>query len=125
MKAMKKLLAMLLVLSLCLGLFAGCVNEIPDPTNSDQEQNGTGNGPVLGGDETPNTDIYPLNSDKKFTFATKSQDMNERYFAKLWQEVTGVEIDYVVCPWAGRSCRTVPEASCTRRRTRCSWCPGR
>ena len=91
----KKLLAFALALTLCLALFTGCVGEIAAPTGNGND-GPSGNRPILGGDTTPNTDIYPLNSTKKFTFATKSQDMNDRYFAKLWNEVTGVEIDYVV-----------------------------
>ena len=93
--SIKKLLAFGLALVLSLGMFTGCVGEIPDPTGP-SGNDPSGNRPILGGDTRPNTEIYPLNSTKTFTFATKSQDMNDRYFAKLWNEVTGVEIDYVV-----------------------------
>ena len=97
MKAMtKKLLALLLTLVLCLGMFAGCVNEIPTPTPDNGGNGGTNGNIPIGGDTTPNTEIYPLKSDKVFTIATKTQDMNDRYFAQLWEEVTGVEVEYVV-----------------------------
>lgn len=97
MKAMtKKLLALLLTLVLCLGMFAGCVNEIPTPTPDNGGNEGTNGNIPIGGDTTPNTEIYPLKSDKVFTIATKTQDMNDRYFAQLWEEVTGVEVEYVV-----------------------------
>ena len=92
----KKLMALLLTLVLCMGMFAGCVTEIPDPTGDHGGNSGNHGNINIGGDNTPNTDIYPLNSEKVFTIATKTQDMNDRYFAQLWQEVTGVEVDYVV-----------------------------
>lgn len=92
----KKLMALLLTLVLCMGMFAGCVTEIPDPTGDHGGDSGNHGNINIGGDSTPNTDIYPLNSEKVFTIATKTQDMNDRYFAQLWQEVTGVKVDYVV-----------------------------
>lgn len=97
MKAtIRTLLAALLICALCMGIMTGCVNEIPDPTRGNDATDGTGTGLPVGGDDSPNTEIYPLKSDRVFTIATKTQDMNDRYFARLWEEVTGVEVEYVV-----------------------------
>lgn len=93
----KKMLALLMAFVMCIGMFAGCATEIPDPTGENLDE-GNGNvGPVIDDqDAKANADVYPLDSDKVFTIATKTQDMNERYFAQLWNEVTGVEVEYVV-----------------------------
>lgn len=91
-----KVLSVLMILVMLTGMLAGCSTEIPDPTTVPETTGGSAPGTTSGTNTQLNADVYPLKSDKVFTFATKSQDMNNRYFAKLWQEVTGVEIDYVV-----------------------------
>ena len=103
----KQILALLLALILCLGIFAGCDTNQPAETSKPAETNKPAekNRPTettAPAETTPpaelkNVDIYPLDSDKTFTVAkrTSAQNMNEFDNAILWNEITGVEVNWI------------------------------
>ncbi len=114
-KSILKVLALLMALTLCVGIFGGCTTEIADPGQTGENGPSGSGKPVSGSNMSQvNADVYPLDSDKVFTIATKTKDMNERYFAGLWEEVTGVEVEYAV--WDSEQVRlalagrTLPDA---------------
>lgn len=92
MMNVRKILALLLAMVMCAGLFAGCVE-------SDDEQIGpppTLSIPNVNTDIAgkANSEIYPLNCSKKFTIFTREGHPEDRELFQLWNEVTGVDVDW-------------------------------
>lgn len=94
MKNVKKVLALMLALVMCMGMFAGCVTD-------DGEGDYTGSVPTVSipaVDDSvsgkTNAERYPLESTKTFTIATRHTDPNERDLFQLWGDVTGVEVNW-------------------------------
>ncbi len=86
-KQIKKLLALVLVMIMCVGVMAGCV---PDEEDSDIIK-ATLPAPVT---DVKNTDIYPLDSDKVFNITcVGTDDVGARDCFPRWEEVTGVETE--------------------------------
>lgn len=94
-----KTLALLLTFAMCIGMFAGCAKEIPDPTTEPAAPTETdaaaATTPATEAVVESNLTVYPLESEKVFQIATAQENMNDRYWSKLWNEVTGVETDFV------------------------------
>lgn len=85
---MKKILSLILALALCLSIFAGC---------GSSDSNASTNGPVgnLELVTAKNSEIYPLSSDKTFTVFMGGREIDGLYADILWEETTGVDIDWV------------------------------
>lgn len=95
MKNVKKVLALLLALIMCMSLFAGCVTEGDDnitggtvPTMSMVELD-----PSVAG--KTNAERYPLQSSKTFTIATRREKPDERELYQGWNTITGVDADWI------------------------------
>lgn len=102
---MKKLFALLLAVCIVVSMFAGCGNQTTKETEanatkapSNEEQNTATEAQVSRSDLT-NMDVYPLDVDDDVVFNVVAyamdMDTNETYIAKLWEEVTGVKINYL------------------------------
>ena len=97
-KQLKRLFAMMLALSMSLALLAGCGDTANNTGGNNSNQSGTDQSQPddsAAGGTTKNSEIYPLDCDKTFTVATRKEDMNEKYCSELWEETTGVDIDWV------------------------------
>ena len=88
---MKKLLALLLAMVMIMGLVA-CTPEDDDPV-----EKVTISMPqvVLDTPERTNSDVYPLNTDTSLRVMFNEDTTNENEAVKLWEEVTGVQLDLV------------------------------
>lgn len=93
MKNVKKVLALMLVLIICMGMFAGCVTEGPDDFD--------GSAPTLGKVEVhpslfgkTNADRYPLQCNKTFKIVTRIVDPAERDLFIEWNKITGVNAQW-------------------------------
>ena len=90
-KQMKKVLALLLALVMCMGVFAGCSGD----TTGDGDDVVTAPTIPTVNQNHKNSEIYPLDSNRTFNFTVvNTKDVNEFYSTQLWEELTGVEIDY-------------------------------
>lgn len=95
MKNIKKMLALMLALVMCTGLFVGCTEVSHDddisgsvPTVSTPDIH-----PSLVGKS--NAERYPLQSTKTFTIANRRAEPNERDTYQGWKEITGVDVNWV------------------------------
>lgn len=105
-KRTHRLLAMLLVLMMCLSIVGCGGNNSPGSNDPGQAGSGSGNtgtnapstpggGDTVTPTDVKNTDIYPLNSSKTFTFAVAGDNVNEHDNVLLWKEITGVDINFL------------------------------
>lgn len=104
-KQVKRILALLMALVMCLGIFAGCdTNNLPPETSKPTESTKSteDNTPSKSDETTPpaelkNADIFPLDCDKTFNvgIAHANSDVNSLYCAELWKEVTGVDVNWI------------------------------
>ena len=94
MKNIRKVFALMLALVMCLGMFAGCSGMDgdeyvgPAPTLSIPDVHES----LIG---KANADRYPLNCDKTFTIANRMEDPAERETYQGWNEITGVNVNWV------------------------------
>ena len=94
MKNIRKVFALMLALVMCLGMFAGCSEqggeEIvgPAPTIATVPIHSS----IAG---KSNAERYPLNCDKTYTIANRMDEPNERELFQGWNEVTGVNANWV------------------------------
>lgn len=94
MKNTRKMLALMLALVLCMGLFAGCVTEDDEilggtiPTMSMVELD-----PSVAG--KTNAERYPLESTKTYTIGNRMATPNERELLTGWSEFTGVDVNWI------------------------------
>lgn len=94
MKNVRKLLALMLALVLCLGMFAGCTPEDdeefigPPPTLSTPDIHHSIAGKT-------NAERYPLESTKTFTVANRMAEPNNRDTFQGWNEITGVDVNWI------------------------------
>lgn len=86
-KQIKKILALILAMIMCMGVMSGCVED------EDDSEIIKATLPITQTD-VKNTDIYPLDSDKVFNIACGgTDDVGARDCFARWEEVTGVEIE--------------------------------
>ena len=88
---MKKILALILAMVMCLTVLAGCNTTTTDPTDPKP----TGDKPV----ETPkkNSEIYPLSSDKTFEIVSASDifgDSGKTIVTEAMEKATGVDVKW-------------------------------
>jgi len=93
MKNVKKLLALMLAMVMCMGMFAGCQNSDDGydgsaPSISMPQVNDSVSGKT-------NAERYPLNSTKTFTVVNRELNPSERDTFQLWKDVTGVDVSWV------------------------------
>ena len=103
-KQIKKILALMLALVMCIGLFAGCNNEKPNETTKGTESTtkATEGTTAATGDTTPaeplkNADIYPLDTDTELEVLIingTSSPYAERENVITWERATGVHINW-------------------------------
>ena len=94
MKNVKKVLALMLALVMCMGMFAGCVQEDVNETQGTKPSvNNVDIHPSLVGKS--NAERYPLESSKTFTVANRMETPNEREVMVGWNEVTGVDVNWI------------------------------
>lgn len=97
-KNTRNLLALLLALIMCLTAFAGCSGEqgSAESTDAATEPSAEVTVPVLetAWADMTNAERYPLESDKTFTVAVRMDDPNNRDTFQLWNELTGVNVDW-------------------------------
>ena len=93
MKNIRKLLALALCMVMCLGMFAGCVAEddeiigtVPQMSMPDIHQSIAGKS---------NAERYPLESNKTYMIATRTATPNERDTFQGWNEITGINANWV------------------------------
>ena len=103
-KQVKRILALLMALVMCLGIFAGCdTNNPPETSTPTESTKSTEDTTPSGSDETTppaelkNADIFPLDCDKTFNVGIvhANSDVNSLDCAELWEEVTGVDVNYI------------------------------
>ena len=97
---MKKLFALLLAIAMVLSLAACGADTTPDPTDAPQQTQGneTPETPEATEPAAPQTNAerYPLESNgKTYTIANRMATPNDREVYPLWEEITGVSIDWV------------------------------
>ena len=93
MKNVKKVLALMLALVMCMGMFAGCAEDVDEyegsvPTISIPDVDDSVAGKT-------NAERYPLESTKTFTIVTRHAEPNERDTFRWWNDVTGVDANWV------------------------------
>ena len=94
MKNVKKVLALMLALVMCMGMFAGCVQEdVNDTPVTTPSVNNVDIHPSLVGKS--NAERYPLESSKTFTVANRMETPNEREVMVGWNDVTGVDVNWI------------------------------
>lgn len=94
MKNVKKVLALMLALVMCMGMFAGCVQEdVNDTPVTTPSVNNVDIHPSLVGKS--NAERYPLESSKTFTVANRMATPNERELMAGWNDVTGVDVNWI------------------------------
>ena len=94
MKNLKKVLALMLALVMCMGMFAGCVQEdVNDTPVTTPSVNNVDIHPSLVGKS--NAERYPLESSKTFTVANRMETPNEREVMVGWNDVTGVDVNWI------------------------------
>ena len=94
MKNVKKVLALMLALVMCMGMFAGCVQEDVNETQGTKPSvNNVDIHPSLVGKS--NAERYPLESSKTFTVANRMETPNEREVMVGWNDVTGVDVNWI------------------------------
>ena len=99
-KNTRKLLSLLLIAAMALGMLAGCGGNQPETTAPQETDPATtpATNPVETTEppvSTRNADIYPLDCDTTFTIVTAREDINEMANVALWNEVTGVDIEWI------------------------------
>lgn len=104
MKTSIRILAVLLVLVMCIGLFAGCNTEKPNETTKGTESTtkATEGTTAATGDTTPaeplkNADIYPLDTDTELEVIIingTSKPYADREIVQTWERATGVHINW-------------------------------
>ena len=97
---MKKIIALLLAFVMICSLFAGCGHKTPN------EETTPSNPPVAGEDDPPvstdapkdvkNVDIYPLEGEHTLTTAVIIENPYESHFLGIFEEATGVTMDYQI-----------------------------
>lgn len=96
---MKKLVALLLAVIMVVTMFAAC-NTNPTPNPTDASTPSTTDTPTTAAPTTPasevkNADRYPLESTKTYTIANRMTDPANRELFQKWNEITGVDVDWV------------------------------
>lgn len=92
MKNVKRVLALSLALVMCMGLFSGCVTEDDNLGGSSP----TVSMPSINDDIAgkTNAERYPLQSSKTYRIANRMTNPADRDTFKLWNEVTGVDVEW-------------------------------
>lgn len=106
MKTAKKLLALLLALVLCVGTLAACNTEKPDETTASTTKPAESNAPTTQPTEATqpqveeidqvNVDFYPIDFDGTLTCVTGKDNAPEAHNYLLWEELTGVDVEWKV-----------------------------
>ena len=92
MKTVKKLLALVLALTMCTGILAGCVSDDEEIIGSAPSLNIPDVNTGIAG--KTNAQRYPLDCSKEFTIVTRESDPAERELFQLWNDVTGVDVNW-------------------------------
>ena len=92
MKNVKKLLALMLAMVMCMGMFAGCVQEDENKGSAPSLSIPSVNDDIA---DMTNAERYPLQSTKTYKIANRAANPNDRDTYKLWNEITGVDVNWV------------------------------
>lgn len=97
---MKKILAFLLAVVMICSLFAGCgdTTNPTDPTTDTTPTSPDNTDPLetTAPQEVKNTDIYPLEGEHTLTMAVVIENPDESHFLNIFEEATGVDMEYQV-----------------------------
>ena len=101
---MKKLFALLLAVIMIVSVFSACNNQ-NNPTEPASDTPNFSSNDTPSGDDQPsradlkNSEVYPLDvkDDLVFDVIAYADDVptNDFYVAKLWEEITGVKINFL------------------------------
>ena len=98
-KNLRNLLALVLAMVLCMSVFAGCSNEqsVTDPTDAETTPVTETTLPAVETSwaDLTNAERYPLESSKTYTIANRMATPEDREIYTLWDEVTGVDVNWV------------------------------